>query len=135
MRLFLCLANKLRILYLFVYSYFIFWIHLSFNIVIDVIKCVLLYCITNTDVTCSPSSPSNSSVNPTGATVTVTPASTGSMSSAGISGASSPRPTSRKGGIIFPSVKNKPIVGNNTFASEIVANYKDVKVSLIILTS
>ncbi|KAG7313620.1 hypothetical protein JYU34_000779 [Plutella xylostella] len=37
------------------------------------------------------------------------------------------RPASRKGGIIFPSVKNKPIIGNNTFASEIVANYKDVK--------
>ncbi|XP_038216190.1 angiopoietin-2 [Zerene cesonia] len=65
----------------------------------------------------SPSSPSNSSASST-ATVTVTPAS---------SGTSSPRPASRKGGIIFPSVKNKPIVGNNTFASEIVANYKDVK--------
>ncbi|CAG4942273.1 unnamed protein product [Colias eurytheme] len=66
----------------------------------------------------SPSSPSNSSATPTSATVTVTPAS---------SGPTSPRPSSRKGGIIFPSVKNKPIVGNNTFASEIVANYKDVK--------
>lgn len=39
------------------------------------------------------------------------------------------RTGSRKGGIIFPSVKNKPIVGNNTFASEVVANYKDIKVS------
>ncbi|KAI5637009.1 hypothetical protein NE865_10309 [Phthorimaea operculella] len=39
---------------------------------------------------------------------------------------SSPSPTVT-GGIIFPSVKNKPIIGNNTFASEIVANYKDVK--------
>ncbi|GBP94533.1 hypothetical protein EVAR_65895_1 [Eumeta japonica] len=39
----------------------------------------------------------------------------------------SSRASPRKGGIIFPSVKNKPIVGNNTFASEIVANYKDVK--------
>ncbi|CAH2985269.1 unnamed protein product [Chilo suppressalis] len=58
-------------------------------------------------------SPSGSSPS---ATVTVTPVN-----------ASSTRPASRKGGIIFPSVKNKPIIGNNTFASEIVANYKDVK--------
>lgn len=57
------------------------------------------------------------------ATVTVTPA------GAGVVAPTSPRPASRKGGIIFPSVKNKPIIGNNTFASEIVANYKDVKVS------
>ncbi|KAJ0183722.1 hypothetical protein K1T71_000145 [Dendrolimus kikuchii] len=67
----------------------------------------------------SPSSPSSpSSATSSGAPVTVTPATTGNTS---------PRPTSRKGGIIFPSVKNKPIIGNNTFASEIVANYKDVK--------
>lgn len=45
--------------------------------------------------------------------------------------ANATRPASRKGGIIFPSVKNKPIIGNNTFASEIVANYKDVKVSIL----
>lgn len=64
----------------------------------------------------SPSSPSNTTSS--SATAGVTSASTGSTS---------PRPTSRKGGIIFPSVKNKPIIGNNTFASEIVANYKDVK--------
>ncbi|CAG9558125.1 unnamed protein product [Danaus chrysippus] len=77
----------------------------------------------------SPSSPSNVSASPTSATVTVTPAATGSSASAGSSGTgpTSPRPASRKGGIIFPSVKNKPIIGNNTFASEIVANYKDVK--------
>ncbi|XP_050683765.1 angiopoietin-related protein 2 [Leptidea sinapis] len=61
-------------------------------------------------------SPSNSSS--MGATVTVTPAGNGQTTA---------RPASRKGGIIFPSVKNKPIIGNNTFASEIVANYKDVK--------
>ncbi|CAB3225116.1 unnamed protein product [Arctia plantaginis] len=60
----------------------------------------------------------SSSTSNAGATVIVTPASTGSTS---------PRSVSRKGGIIFPSVKNKPIIGNNTFASEIVANYKDVK--------
>ncbi|XP_059059835.1 fibrinogen alpha chain [Achroia grisella] len=69
----------------------------------------------------SPSSPSGWS---SSATVTVTPS---SGSSNGSASATSPRPASRKGGIIFPSVKNKPIIGNNTFASEIVANYKDVK--------
>ncbi|CAG4962127.1 unnamed protein product [Parnassius apollo] len=69
----------------------------------------------------NPSSPSGSS----------TPVSM-SASSSNVSGnngtsSSGPRLASRKGGIIFPSVKNKPIIGNNTFASEIVANYKDVK--------
>lgn len=34
----------------------------------------------------------------------------------------------RKGGIIFPSVKNKPAVVNNTFTSDIFT-LKDVKVS------
>ncbi|XP_026317674.1 uncharacterized protein LOC113228538 [Hyposmocoma kahamanoa] len=67
-------------------------------------------------------SPSNSTPSPT---VTVTPTSTGSTGAPANS--TNARPASRKGGIIFPSVKNKPIIGNNTFASEIVANYKDVK--------
>ncbi|KAB0798724.1 hypothetical protein PPYR_09717, partial [Photinus pyralis] len=35
----------------------------------------------------------------------------------------------RKGGIIFPSVKNKPAPGNTTFATDSVVNFKDVKVS------
>ncbi|PZC80427.1 hypothetical protein B5X24_HaOG214729 [Helicoverpa armigera] len=65
----------------------------------------------------SPSTSTSATLSASGATVTVTPA----------AGSTSPRPASRKGGIIFPSVKNKPIIGNNTFASEIVANYKDVK--------
>ncbi|KAJ2954541.1 hypothetical protein O0L34_g2825 [Tuta absoluta] len=74
-------------------------------------------------------SPSNSSPSPT---VTVTPSSSGSTPSGVVSPTSgnntgTPRPSVRKGGIIFPSVKNKPIIGNNTFTSEIVANYKDVK--------
>ncbi|XP_055309712.1 kinesin-related protein 8 [Sitodiplosis mosellana] len=34
--------------------------------------------------------------------------------------------TSRKGGIIFPSVKNKPLVGNSTFTTDILS-FKDVK--------
>lgn len=79
--------------------------------------------VTNGVVARSPSSAS-ASTSTSGATVTVTP--TGS-----VGGATTPRPASRKGGIIFPSVKNKPIIGNNTFASEIVANYKDVKVSYV----
>uniref|UniRef100_A0A1Y1MTB1 Fibrinogen C-terminal domain-containing protein n=2 Tax=Photinus pyralis TaxID=7054 RepID=A0A1Y1MTB1_PHOPY len=33
----------------------------------------------------------------------------------------------RKGGIIFPSVKNKPAPGNTTFATDSVVNFKDVK--------
>ncbi|CAH0578241.1 unnamed protein product [Chrysodeixis includens] len=68
----------------------------------------------------STSTSTASSTTSAGATVTVTPAGSSAAST-------SPRPASRKGGIIFPSVKNKPIIGNNTFASEIVANYKDVK--------
>lgn len=44
-------------------------------------------------------------------------------------GTASKAPTvSRKGGIIFPSVKNKPTVGNSTFATDVLS-YKDVKVS------
>ncbi|XP_063837745.1 angiopoietin-related protein 2 [Ostrinia nubilalis] len=65
--------------------------------------------------TMPPSSTVNNSPSGANASAPTTPPST------------SPRPSSRKGGIIFPSVKNKPIIGNNTFASEIVANYKDVK--------
>ncbi|CAK1588324.1 unnamed protein product [Parnassius mnemosyne] len=70
----------------------------------------------------TPSSPSGSS----------TPVSMSASNPSNASGnngtaSSGPRLASRKGGIIFPSVKNKPIIGNNTFASEIVANYKDVK--------
>lgn len=37
------------------------------------------------------------------------------------------KPVSRKGGIIFPSVKNKPSVVNSTFATDALS-YKDVKV-------
>lgn len=42
--------------------------------------------------------------------------------------ASTTKPISRKGGIIFPSVKNKPSVGNSTFTTDILS-LKDVKVS------
>ncbi|XP_041987077.1 angiopoietin-related protein 1 [Aricia agestis] len=69
-----------------------------------------------------PTTTSGSSPSPSGVT---TPGVTGAT---GVTAApNATRATTRKGGIIFPSVKNKPIVGNNTFASEIVANYKDVK--------
>lgn len=42
--------------------------------------------------------------------------------------ATSTKSASRKGGIIFPSVKNKPSVVNTTFTSDILS-FKDVKVS------
>lgn len=45
---------------------------------------------------------------------------------------SSNKPTSRKGGIIFPSVKNKPSVGNSTFTTDILG-FKDVKVRVAFL--
>ncbi|KAK4877596.1 hypothetical protein RN001_010102 [Aquatica leii] len=37
------------------------------------------------------------------------------------------RPEKRKGGVIFPSVKNKPTPGNTTFTTDTVVNFKDVK--------
>lgn len=45
------------------------------------------------------------------------------------SGNSSSKPSaSRKGGVIFPSIKNKPSVANSTFATDLIT-LKDVKVS------
>lgn len=41
---------------------------------------------------------------------------------------STARPNSRNRGVIFPSVKNKPSLANSTFTSDILINYKDVKV-------
>lgn len=48
-------------------------------------------------------------------------------------GGSSPekRTEKRKGGVIFPSVKNKPTPGNTTFTSDAVANFKDIKVGIV----
>lgn len=43
-------------------------------------------------------------------------------------GAQPGRSLSRNRGVIFPSVKNKPLPANNTFASDIIPNIKDVKV-------
>lgn len=51
--------------------------------------------------------------------ITVTPSSAGGL-------------TARKGGVIFPSVKNKPSIANSTFATDLLANYKDIKVSIVI---
>lgn len=39
------------------------------------------------------------------------------------------KPVSRKGGIIFPSIKNKPSVVNSTFATDSIS-FKDVKVRI-----
>ncbi|XP_061398051.1 angiopoietin-4 [Musca vetustissima] len=49
-----------------------------------------------------------------------------SSSSTSQTTSSSSKPLSRKGGIIFPSVKNKPSVVNNTFTTDILT-IKDVK--------
>ena len=58
-----------------------------------------------------------------------TGASTASVaSSAATTTTTSAKPLSRKGGIIFPSVKNKPSVVNSTFSTDILA-LKDIKVS------
>lgn len=43
------------------------------------------------------------------------------------------KPVPRKGGIIFPSVKNKPSVVNSSFATDSLS-YKDVKVNSILCT-
>uniref|UniRef100_A0A034V0Z3 Techylectin-5B n=1 Tax=Bactrocera dorsalis TaxID=27457 RepID=A0A034V0Z3_BACDO len=56
-----------------------------------------------------------------------TGASTASVaSSAATTTTTSAKPLSRKGGIIFPSVKNKPSVVNSTFSTDILA-LKDIK--------
>ncbi|CAD7013498.1 unnamed protein product [Ceratitis capitata] len=49
-----------------------------------------------------------------------------SASSAATTTSTSAKPLSRKGGIIFPSVKNKPSVVNSTFSTDILA-LKDIK--------
>ncbi|XP_065368020.1 angiopoietin-2 isoform X2 [Calliphora vicina] len=54
------------------------------------------------------------------------PNSSSSSSSSSTASTSSTKPISRKGGIIFPSVKNKPSVVNTTFTTDILA-LKDVK--------
>lgn len=43
------------------------------------------------------------------------------------------RSSGRNRGVIFPSVKNKPLPANNTFATDIIPNIKDVKVSSYVL--
>lgn len=43
---------------------------------------------------------------------------------------STKRSDKRKGGIIFPSVKNKPSRNNTTFITDVIGNIKDVKVGL-----
>ncbi|XP_046809851.1 angiopoietin-2 isoform X2 [Lucilia cuprina] len=54
------------------------------------------------------------------------PNSSSPSSSSSTASTSSTKPISRKGGIIFPSVKNKPSVVNTTFTTDILA-LKDVK--------
>lgn len=42
------------------------------------------------------------------------------------------RAEKRKGGVIFPSVKNKPSPANTTFVTDSAINFKDIKVNEII---
>lgn len=65
---------------------------------------------------------------PTTVTQTSTTQFTTTPVSTGQGGNSTARGEKRKGGIIFPSVKNKPSPANTTFTTDIVANFKDVKV-------
>lgn len=44
-------------------------------------------------------------------------------------GSTEKRPEKRKGGVIFPSVKNKPSPANTTFTTDALLSYKDIKVS------
>uniref|UniRef100_A0A1A9X3K9 Uncharacterized protein n=1 Tax=Glossina brevipalpis TaxID=37001 RepID=A0A1A9X3K9_9MUSC len=77
------------------------------------------------------SSPSSSSSTSSTATMTssspLTSPSQSSLSSSS-SSTSPTKPISRKGGVIFPSVKNKPSVVNTTFSTDIIT-LKDIKSS------
>lgn len=63
-------------------------------------------------------------------TTTTTPGSISNLNiTANVTNQTNGKSTSRKGGVIFPSVKNKPSVVNSTFATEILS-LKDIKVSI-----
>ena len=78
---------------------------------------------------------STSSSSPSSATSTSTPQTTTSSTTQGNVNTSTTNQTtgspvkSRKGGVIFPSVKNKPSKLNTTFMSESSVGIKDIKVS------
>uniref|UniRef100_A0A182SKK9 Uncharacterized protein n=1 Tax=Anopheles maculatus TaxID=74869 RepID=A0A182SKK9_9DIPT len=81
----------------------------------------------------SSSSSSSSSSSTSTSTASSTSTSSTTQSNVNISNSSSPttgtaKNVSRKGGIIFPSVKNKPSVLNSTFATDSIF-LKDIKVS------
>ncbi|CAO1395686.1 unnamed protein product [Diamesa serratosioi] len=63
----------------------------------------------------------------TSTTTTTTPGSISNLNiTANVTNQTNGKSTSRKGGVIFPSVKNKPSVVNSTFATEILS-LKDIK--------
>ncbi|XP_061393831.1 fibrinogen alpha chain-like [Musca vetustissima] len=74
----------------------------------------------------STSSSSSSSSSISSSSSTTASSTSSSSSSTSQTTSSSSKPLSRKGGIIFPSVKNKPSVVNNTFTTDILT-IKDVK--------
>ncbi|XP_033224766.1 angiopoietin-2 isoform X2 [Belonocnema kinseyi] len=75
---------------------------------------------TTTTPSISTSSPTSSIASPTNSTPPVTTPMSPSASS-------SQRSTTRNRGVIFPSVKNKPIPPNSTFTTDVVVNIKDVR--------
>ncbi|KNC20948.1 hypothetical protein FF38_13035 [Lucilia cuprina] len=71
-------------------------------------------------------SSTTTSTSTTASSPSTTTSSSSPSSSSSTASTSSTKPISRKGGIIFPSVKNKPSVVNTTFTTDILA-LKDVK--------
>ena len=76
--------------------------------------------------TVSPTTPSIPSSSSTSSIASPTPPTTTPMTP---TSSSSQRSTTRNRGVIFPSVKNKPIPANSTFTTDVVVNIKDVRVS------
>lgn len=67
-------------------------------------------------------------------TITQTSSTPGQTTTPMAVNATTARGEKRKGGIIFPSVKNKPSPANTTFTTDLVANFKDVKVGIFIIS-
>lgn len=82
---------------------------------------------TSTAAASASASSSSSSSSTTGPTLTSTVQYNTYPPNVNGTATSTSKTASRKGGIIFPSVKNKPSVVNTTFATDILS-FKDVKV-------
>lgn len=60
-----------------------------------------------------------------------TPSTSTTIQTSGTITTTEKRPEKRKGGVIFPSVKNKPSPANTTFTTDNGVNLKDIRVSII----